>query len=115
MGFVVRMCVQARCRHGTRPDQTVDKFNPDGAVMDTFAPVQDRGKFRVGKVKLVPNSAPSAAVSRRFEGFVGGGWGLTEIARALDRKGVSAPRERKRLQGSVRGALLNPAFKEAVV
>ena len=114
---------QARYRYVTHADKTVQKYAPDGTLLDTFAPVHDKGKFRSAysdklrseKVKLVPNPTQAGYVSQIFEWFVREGWGLKKIARALNRKGVPAPRGRNWFQGSVRGILRNPAYKGALV
>lgn len=114
---------QPRYRYVTRSDKTVEKYAPDGVLVDRFAPVSDKGKIRSAysdklrteKVRLVPNPTQLVIVCQVFEWFVCEGWGLKKIARALNRKEVPAPRGRKWLQGSVRGVLLNPAHKGAVV
>lgn len=112
-----------RYRYVSRPDKTVDKQTPDGKLIESFPPVNDKGKLRsaysdklkTDKVKLLPNPEFSKVVQMIFDWFVLEDWGIKRIAAKLNSLGIPAPRGRKWLKGSVRGVLLNPAHKGALV
>jgi DNA invertase Pin-like site-specific DNA recombinase len=111
-------------RYTTRPDKTVEKRSPDGTLVETLRPIEDKGKRRSAysdklkgdRVKLVPGDPRFIAIVRLiFEKFVKEGWGLRRIASWLNMKGVPPPRGRKWLHTSVRGVIVNPAYKGALV
>ncbi len=111
-------------RYTTRPDKTVEKRTPEGALVETLRAIEDKGKRRSAysdklkgdKVKLVPGAPEFVEVVHLiFAKFVKEGWGLRRIAGWLNAKGVPPPRGRKWLHTSVRGILMNPAYKGALV
>ncbi len=111
-------------RYSTRPDKSVEKRTPDGKLVETLPPIEDKGKRRSAysdklkgdRVKLVPGDPKLAEVVRLiFEKFVKEGWGLRRIASLLNMKGIPPPRGRKWVFTSVRGIILNPAYKGALV
>ncbi len=96
----------------------------DGTLVETLRPIEDKGKRRSAysdklkgdRVKLVPGDPKLAAIVRLiFEKFVKEGWGLRRIAGWLNMKGVPPPRGRKWLHTGVRGIIVNPAYKGALV
>lgn len=112
-----------RYRYVSRSDKAVEKVALDGTLIETFMPIDDKGKLRSAysdklrsdKVKLVPNDGHGKVVARIFDWFVTEDWGLKRIAAKLNHSGVPAPRGRHWLKGSVRGILKNPAYKGALV
>jgi len=114
---------QPRYRYVTRADKAVEKRTLDGKLVDTFAPINDRGtlrsaysdKLKSEKVKLAPNEELRKIVAMIFQWFVAEGWGIKRIAAKLNQMQVAPPRERRWLKGSVRGILKNPAYKGALV
>ena len=112
-----------RYRYVSRFDKAVEKRSLDGALLETFLPIDDKGKLRSAysdklrsdKVKLVPNEAFAGIVESIFAWFVAEDWGIKRIASKLNHTGVPAPRGKMWLKGTVRGILKNPAYKGALV
>ncbi|MGH9391602.1 MAG: recombinase family protein, partial [Vicinamibacteria bacterium] len=111
-----------RYRYFTLHDKTVEKRTLDGALIESFPPINDKGKLRSAysdklksdKVKLAPNLERAKIVEMIFQWFVVEGWGLKRIAARLNQQGVAPPRGRNWLKGSVRDILRNPAYKGAI-
>ncbi len=108
----------------TLPDKSVEKRTPDGKLVETLPPIEDKGKRRSAgsdklkgdRVRLVLGAQEAVDVVRLiFAKFVNEGWGLRRIAGWLNAKGVVPPRGRKWVYISVRCLLLNPVYKGALV
>ncbi len=112
-----------RYRYVTRADKSVEKHTPDGTFLDRLAPIQDHGRVRSPysdkmpseKVRLVPDPELAKIARMIFEWFVMEGLGLKKIAAKLNQMGVPAPRGRRWLKSTIRGILMNPAYKGALV
>jgi len=111
-------------RYITLLDKTVEKRSPDGTLVESIPPINDRGrvrsaysdKIKTDKVKLVSGDPKLIEVVRIiFEKFVKDGWGLKRIAAYLNAQGIRPPRGRYWLHTTVRSILLNPAYKGALV
>ena len=111
-------------RYRTLPDRSVEKRTPDGTLVETIPPIEDKGrtrsawgdKLKSDRVKLVPG-APELVATVRFiyAKFVTEGWGMHRIAKVLNAKAVRPARGGRWLVSAVRHVLTNPAYRGAIV
>ncbi len=111
-------------RYDTMPDKSVRKYTPEGALVETLPPIEDKGRTRSAysdklkgdRVKLVPGDARRIKVIQEiFSAFAESGRGLKGIAYDLNVKGITAPRGRCWTPLTIRSIIRNPAYRGALV